>query len=266
METFVIYCKSYRNDLSRVQVLAESVERFNVDKIPFYVSCPGSDFDLFKASLPSSVTIIKDEDIVGKIYDQNWTTQQIIKSQFWKLGIAENNLCIDSDSYFIKPFKLSDFMVDDKTPYTVMHEQKELFTWSMNKTQILGFNPKESFASDRQIIMDIFERQSRYYDFGPSPSIWSAKVWKDLEDHYCQPNNLTFEQLIKYSQSEFTWYGETLLNFKSIPIYPVEPLFKVFHYHQQLNEYYNQKITEEMIAENYMGIIMTSNWNAPLKY
>jgi hypothetical protein len=197
---------------------------------------------------------------------EGWIQQQIVKSSFWKLGIAENYVCIDSDSYFIRPFTVEDFMFDDETPYTVIHEQKELFTWSRPRIQQLGFNPKDGFMNDRKKIMDIFERGGRYYDFGPSPVIWSSKVWKSLEQNYQIPNNLTFEDLLKYSHSEFSWYGEALLAFKSISIYPIEPLFKVFHFPLQLIEYKRDGITEEMISENHLGIVLQSNYNAPIQY
>ena len=84
MDNFVIYCKSYRNDLERVKVLAQSIERYNIDNIPFYISCPRADRDLFINNLPNFINIINDEDIVDGEINQNWKTQQIIKSQFWK--------------------------------------------------------------------------------------------------------------------------------------------------------------------------------------
>ena len=90
--------------------------------------------------------------------------------------------------------------------------------------------------------------------------------WKSLEEHYSIPNKLTFEDFLSYSHSEFSWYGESLLAFKSIDIYPAEPLFKVFHYPLQYIEYKNSNVSEEMIAENYMGIVLQSNFNAPLNY
>ncbi len=154
----------------------------------------------------------------------------------------------------------------EDVPYTVMHEQKELFSWSVSRTKELGFDPKDGFMQDRKKIMDLFRRESRYYDFGPTPSIWNCSVWKTLEEEYCKPNNLTFTNLIEFSPSELSWYGESLLAFKSIEIYPIEPLFKVFHYPQQYNEYKQQNITEEMIAQNYFGIILQSNWKSPLKF
>jgi len=262
MEKLVLYCKSYINDFERVKVLAESIKIYNMDNIPFYISVPKNDYKLF--SQLADVNIVIDEDIYT--LDNNWEAQQIIKSNFWKLNITENYLCLDSDSYFIKPFYISDFLFNDSTPYTVMHEQKELFSWSATKIKELGFDPKGGFTEDRQKIMSIFNRGGRFYDFGPSPIIWSSKVWKSLEDNYTIPNGLTFSQLIEYSHSEFSWYGEALLAFKAIELYPVEPLFKVFHYPHQYIEYKQQNITEQMIAQNYMGIIMQSNFNGPMKY
>jgi len=64
MELITIYCKSFINDLERVKIQAQTIEQFNVDNISYYVSCPKSDYTLFKSSLPSFVNLISDEDIV----------------------------------------------------------------------------------------------------------------------------------------------------------------------------------------------------------
>jgi len=264
MEKIVLYCKSYKNDIERVIRLVESVKKFNTDNIPMYISVPKQDIELFTNKL-SDVNLIEDELIyIGN--KPGWIQQQIVKSNFWRLNISENYISIDSDSYFIKPFSISDFMFDENTPYTVIHEQKELFSWSSTKINDLGFNPKHGFEEDRKKIMELFERKGKYYDFGPSPNIWSSKVWKSLDTNYTTPNGLTFEQLLEYSHSEFSWYGEALLAFKAIDIYPAEPLFKVFHYPGQYIEYKKQGITEEMIADNYLGVVLQSNFNAPINY
>jgi hypothetical protein len=265
MKNLVLYCKSFYRDLDRVKVLFESINKHNVDNIPFYISVPKTDLNLFKNSLGTQVTLIPDEEIYSGS-SPGWIQQQIVKSNFWKLDIAENYLCLDSDSYFIKNFNINDFIYQDNIPYTVIHEQKELFTWSINKIDKLGYDPKKSFLEDRSKIMNLFNRVGKHYDLGPPPVIWSSKVWKDLDNNYTQPNNLTFEQLLAFSPSEFSWYGESLLAFKSIPIYPIEPLFKFFHYPLQLEEYKLNQITEDMISQNYFGIVLQSNWNAPLTY
>lgn len=263
MERLVLFCKSYSGDFSRAVNLSQSIQKYNQDNIPFYISVPRQDISLFK-QIKGAHLVCDDE--ISPTNTSGWIQQQVVKSNFWKLGVAENYVCIDSDSYFVKPFFVQDFMYDRTTPYTVLHEQKELFTWTAYNQDNLGFNPQRSFKQDRHKIMQLFGRSGKYYDFGPSPTIWSAKVWESLEREYCIPNKLSFEDLIQFSQSEFTWYGEALLAFKSIQLYPAEPLFKVFHYPLQYMEYKRHNITEEMIAENYLGVVMQSNFNSPLRY
>lgn len=269
MKSIVLYCKSYRGDLDRVTVLAESIVKFNKDNIPFYVSVPEQDVNVFKERLLESAIIIPDQEIFSdNLHEQGWMTQQIVKSSFWKLDLCHNYLMIDSDSYFIKPFYIKDFIVDgtENTPYTVMHEQKDLFSWSSNKKEVLGFDPMDGFKDCREAIMSLFDRKGRLYDFGPSPCIWSSKVWKALEEKYLEPNKLTLATVLRNIRSEFTWYGESLLADKTIPIFPVEPLFKVFHYKQQYIDSNNSGYKESDYSKVYMGIVMQSNWGAPLKY
>lgn len=265
-----LYCKSYRTDVHRVKILLESVVKHNMDSIPFYISVPKEDIEIFKSSLGTlNYNLLSDEEIYTHTNTQrSWVTQQIIKSSFWKLGMTPNYVCLDSDSYFIRPFYIKDFIVEGTvdTPYTVMHEQKELFNWTCNKTSQLGFDPIESFKDCRQKIMDIFERKGRYYDFGPTPVIWSNAVWQSLQENYLSPNNLTFEHLIVNVSSEFTWYGEWLLESKVIPIMPIEPIFKVFHYQQQYHEAKHNHYKEEDFSKVYLGICMQSNSGSPLKY
>ena len=268
MTPFSLYCKSYKNDLSRIKILTDSIKRYNKDNLDFYISVPSSDLDLFKNSFGSDyIKFISDDDIYPNVnHLKGWESQQIIKSSFWKLNLCENYLMIDSDSYFIKPFGISDFMYDTNTPFTVMHEQKDLFSWSSKNHTVLGFNPRESFVNDRLLVMDVFDRSGKIFDFGPSPVIWSSKVWKSLEDIYLKPNDITFQDLINKMPSEFSWYGEWLLYSKCINIIPIEPIFKCFHYLQQYNEYKNRGYTLDHWKENYIGVVMQSSSNLPLEY
>lgn len=262
MDKVVLYCKSYCRDIDRVDNLVKSINKYNYDKLPFYISCPSSDLQLFKSKNWENTTIIADEEIDSN--NQGWIGQQVIKSQFWKLNLCENYLCLDSDSEFIRPFYKSDFMYDNDTPYTVMHEDKELLEWC----QKAGFNfdVQESSEYDRNKVMSLFNRKGVFYDFGPSPVIWSSKVWRSLFDSYIYPNNLTFSDLIQHCESEFTWYGEWLLTNNIIPIYPRQPLFKIFHYKEQYIEAKQKGYTIDNFKKLYLGIILQSNWGAPLNY
>jgi len=269
MNNIVLYTKSFRGDVHRAKVLLDSVFKYNNDSIPFYISVPKADIDIFKHSLGTTgYILVEDESVYNHSQSESWTTQQIVKSSFWKLGVCENWVNIDSDSYFIKPFYIRDFIVDgtESTPYTVMHEQKDLFSWTCNKNSKLGFDPYDSFKECRQKIMDVFDRKGRYYDFGPSPIIWNKKVWETLETDYLKPNSLEFTDLIKSVPAEFAWYGEWLLTTGVIPIHPIEPMFKVFHYKPQYEEFKHNGYKEEDLAQIYLGIVMQSNWSAGVKY
>lgn len=263
---FHLYCKSYRGDLQRAKFLAESVQKHNVDKLPFVVSVPRVDVGIFKDALGDLATIIEDESIFGAPQMEGWVYQQIVKSLYWRESKCDAYLLLDSDCYFIRPFTKSDFVHPSGVPYTVMHEQHDMFNWTCNKSKVLGFDPQKSFGECRTKIMDLFERKGRLYDFGPVPVIWSTAVWKSFCVDYLFPNGLSMADVIQEVPSEFTWYGEFLLTSKTIPIWPVEPLFKVFHYRQQYEEAKNNGYTESDLSKVYSGIVMQSNWGAPLRY
>ncbi len=110
MNDIVLYCKSYHKDIERVKILLNSIEQYNIDNIPFYISVPSQDISLFKNTLGTeNYTLIEDELIAN---NSGWAGQQVVKAQFWKLGLTKNYLCLDSDSIFIKPFFKSDFLLN----------------------------------------------------------------------------------------------------------------------------------------------------------
>lgn len=259
MHKIVLYCKSYSNDVHRAKILLESVHRFNADNLPFYISVPSKDIKLFKEVLGEvGYTLLCDEEIDTE--NAGWKGQQIVKSQFWKLGFCENYVCVDSDCFFIKPFYIKDFMFDNYTPYTICHEYKSFFEF-LDKLPPLPFDPYESFIRERIHIMELFGREGVIYDFGPGPTIWSTVVWKSLEDNYIHPNGLKFSDLIEVNGSEFTWYGEWLLRSQAIRLVPKGPLFKNYHYpHQyEFDKHYNYD--RNKISKLYLGIGMQSIYN-----
>lgn len=273
MDTFVLYCKSYRNDVLRARVLAESVQRFNTDHIPFYISVPSADMALFEEQLKGLPgTLLKDENIlvanplhsIDLMHEMpGGLLQQVVKSEFWRLGISRNYLMLDSDAYFIRPFSLVDFMFDEETPYTVMHEGKDILDFAARR----GMGKiKDNYTKDRLQGKKYFNRPGRIYNFGPIPTICSALVWKALAEKYAEPGNNSFADLIREYPNEMLWYGEALLHYAPIRLMPIEPLFKVFHYKEQYKESQQLGETEETIAENYLGIIKQSNWYFPLDF
>jgi hypothetical protein len=255
MHKLVLYCKSYHKDVERAKILLDSIVKYNADNIPFYISVPETDIELFQSILGTEhYTLVTDQSIDSD--NEGWKGQQIVKSQFWKLGLCENYVCVDSDCFFIKPFHVTDFMFNDDTPYTICHEYKSFFEF-LDKHP-LGFDPYQSFTQERLHIMELFGREGVVYDFGPGPTIWSAKVWQSLEENYIQPNNLKFSDLIQANGSEFTWYGEWLLRDQTIRLIPRGPLFKNYHYPNQYQYDMHFKYDIEKIAKLYLGIGMQS--------
>lgn len=271
MTSVVLFCKSYREDILRARRLAESVARFNESKIPFYVSVPKSDLPLFRDSCTGlPLELLPDEDIFAcnaRLTDSAYAalpgriSQQVIKAEFWRATMADTYVCLDSDCYFVRSFGKEDFISPDGAPYTVMHEAKELLQFA----EISGLG---KIARNRQRecteIKQLFGRMGRCWDFGPVPVVWSRLVWSDLDERFLKPKGMTIIDAIGAHPGELRWYGEALLAFRSIPILPIEPLFRCYHYEEQYYFWKRMGETEETVARNYLGICMQSNWDKKL--
>jgi len=183
MTPLALYCKSYRTDLYRLVRLAESIEKFNQENLPFYVSVPVADMALFQTHLQRfDLTLLCDSDILQASpripEDQvlampGHLSQQIIKSEFWRLNLSQAYVCLDSDARFIRPFGASDFMTRNGTPYTMLDEAHDLLESAMraNRQRIL-----DDFQREADLLQARFARTGRRYSFGPFPLVWHLDV------------------------------------------------------------------------------------------
>lgn len=259
----ILLCKSYDKDLDRVKVLFESIQKHNIDKIPFYLIIPKKDEKVFRDALGDNEYYFSFEEDYNFDVEQSHFSQQLYKMSFYKTGIAEYYYTMDSDMYFIRDFKITDFIADNDIPYFTIHECKDLLEYSEN---ITGDNRlREWFKGEREKIMKLFGRKGKLYDYSGSAILYISSVFEQLEEIYCKSNNLTFLDLLKFCPSENTWYGECAL-YLELKFYPCGPMFKTFHYSWQYQLAKNLNITEKSLSENYLGITMQSNWGAPLKY
>lgn len=273
MPALSLYCKSYCTDLKRVLRLVDSIARFNADSLPFFVSVPQQELALFRDHLAGKqVTLIADEEIMrancrldadlvaglpGNI------SQQIVKSEFWRLGLSDAYLCLDSDSVFIRPFKADEFLAADGTPYTVMTEAHDLLfdALTYGKSSVI-----ENFKREAQLVQDVFERDGKAYSFGPMPIVWHRAVWESLESEYLLPHSMNFADAIRLAPLESRWYGEALLRFRAIDLRPSEPFFKVYHYAWQLDQDRRRRIGPEQLAQLYSGVIYQSSWERDMDW
>lgn len=271
MIDIVLYCKSYRKDLLRLGRLAKSISRFNSDKLPFYVSVPKEDRSLFvDLSVAYNFTLINDEEIINlneKIDQEKFASlpgslqQQIVKSEFWRLNISECYLCIDSDSEFTRAFSSSDFISPEFHPYTTIHQEHQLIDDLLfsKKYKIL-----DNYFDQLCLVKNKLKREGPVYSFGPTPAVWSRRVWESLEKNYLDENKINIMDAILDVPFELRWYGEALLKYKAVGLIPIEPLFKVLHYHWQnkLRQSFNSTYFDKL----YMGIVFQSNWDAQMDW
>jgi hypothetical protein len=273
LKDFVLYCKSYSRDFLRLKRLLDSIGRFNIDKLPFYISTPQSDKALLVEILGEDGFIwVADEDIVAANTKSSFEkyqampgglSQQIVKSEFWRLGLAENYLCLDSDSLFIRDFYKSDFLSVDSVPYTVLHQNKELFQIAANRGQD---KVERELRAEADRVQKLFGRIGPNFYCAPAPFIWSAKVWQSLDAQFLQPKGISIWDLITPEYPETLIYGETLLKFQAIPIITIEPLFRIYHYDWQYFLMRRLGETEAKVAKHYMGIIYQSAWESELNF
>lgn len=270
---FALYCKSYRTDLRRVVRLAESISCFNADQIPFYVSVPRADADLFRSHLADhDVTVIEDEAIIASnprirfetIRDLSGSiSQQIVKSEFWRLGLTDSYICLDSDAIFIRPIRQTEFLTEQHIPYTVVDEGHEFLESALHARKIKIIDAFRSIASQ---IQALFERQGRMYSFGPFPVLWHRAVWESLEQNFLLPRHMNLCDAIAMAPAESHWYGEALLKFRAIPLAPCQPLFKVYHYAWQFDQDRKRGLTYDHLAQLYSGVILQSAWERELDW
>lgn len=248
----VIFCKSYRGDIKRIQILKNSIDKFNADKIPFIVCCPKNDKELFTKTLKTNTEkydfiIVTDEEVLkannlNPDAIQNWKSQQIIKLGFYKIGLCNHYTIYDSDCYFIDNFYFDDFMYDKNTPYLLM-------------TEILSKNTNHLF------IKNYFKRHGRTYDFVHMSQVFSTDVLQDMEKNLLHKNNLTFADLIAMYPYEFNWYGEYLLKSEIHDIIPATPKLRRYDYQEDyvLDRHRGIRV-KDLVAMGYNAISMQSGW------
>lgn len=267
MKPLVLYCKSYSTDLRRLVRLARSIQQHNVERIPFYVSVSRAELPLFQEHLAGlDAQILADEDIlqaslpglmqqVGRM--PGYLSQQVVKSEFWRLGLSQAYLCLDSDAFFIRPFTSSDFLAPDGAPYTIIDEGRDILEEALRQRKLRVL---ESFKADGLHVQGLLGRTGRLYSFGPMPLVWHRAVWESLYERHLSPNGLNFADAITQAPSEIRWYGEALLAYQAIPLRPCQSFFKVYHYAWQFDQDRRKGVTDQDLAALYCGVIYQSAW------
>lgn len=269
----VLYCKSYSVDLKRVRRLAESIVLYNREQLPFYVSCPDAELELFREHLAGlNVQLLSDDEILraspsmrlAQVHGMPGSVaQQVIKSEFWRLDLSTSYVCLDSDAVFIRSFGAEDFLAPDGTPYTILDEAHDL----MEDALRLGKNRVvDAFEREASQVQSLFGRAGRHYSFGPFPLVWHRAVWQSLEENYLKLRGMTFADAITQAPIESRWYGEALLAYKAVPLLPCQALFKVYHYAWQFDADQRRGMKNDQLARLYCGVIYQSAWEREMDW
>jgi hypothetical protein len=190
-------------------------------------------------------------------------TQQVVKSEFWRIGKTKSYICLDSDCVFIRPFMKSDFITENGTPYTIVDEGRDFFFPSLVKR---NSDALKNFRRESEEVMKVFGRKGKNYNFGPNCPSWDQRVWKSLEVNLLTPRGISFLDLILESPNEMRWYGEALLKYKAIELHPSQPFFKMYHYAWQQQFDRRLNITDEQLKQLYCGVVYQSAWERNLDW
>ena len=273
MENFVIYTKSYAPDVEVTKRFKESVDKHNIENIPLYISVPKSDINLFKDKLGTDgYTLIADEDIYQLTTNlDGWRTQQIVKTHFNTLKITKNYLCPDADNFFINDFKKSDFMATDDVIYTIITDaplEKKIINETLKKKSYYSTCFYRTVVAIRKILDN--ESLSKLYLWGPPPYPWNCQVWDEIQD-MLKSNNMNMEQFFIHLESttgalprEAVLYGEYLIKYRSIDLYPTESWFladgspfaneKIYNFYNEGGEFGKTSIDPVFIKKYYLGL------------
>ena len=255
--------KSYSGDIEYATRLVESFARFNADGIELFVVVPEADIAQFEGILKPNCTLISEDRFSQYLVNHEvhgirpgYINQEIVKLAFWELELAENYFCVDSDAEFIREFRVTDFMFDQRTPYSVLVQDLELAVepeyfhqyWKSRESEIAVI--AETVGLDTRVVLTCHGH-----------TVFSSGVLKSFVSDFLKPRGWTYADSLELSPYEFTWYNMWLQKSNVIDIRPREPWIKVFHNESQHLEYLMRGVTVIDIARGYVGVVVNSNYS-----
>ncbi len=290
-----LFCKTFRDDVDRVARLIDTVEANNTDRLPMILAAPRADHRLIADHIGAGrAMMIADEDIVRLRSPRlGWYQQQIVKLAFGTTGLAENFVIIDSDHYMLRPFRRTDFLTDNGTPYLILSDhhyiadpdndyvtrllvdlaaggEVELCSPSpeiVEATRGPGaaairisreeIEPGAVLASLVPKAQSIMQRQGIEFKFMHGP-IWSASAIMALKEQVLDRDGVDFETLIEICPWEANWYGNWVLSSGCIEVVPKEMMFIHFRTDESIIRAREMGITNAVLARAFLGVALAA--------
>lgn len=266
-QDFAMYCKTYRGDLARAQVLVETWRRFNTDGLQLTLSCPADDLPLFAPLAGGQVRLVADESFAGDHLlpgpRAGYINQQICKLNFFRTGLADNYVNLDSDTVFIRPFGAHDFMHAPGVPYTVLVMDKDL---SIERHyRHVHWIERQKLVAEVYAQVGVADRRLRTCH---GAQVFNAGVLDTLHSRFLRSKGWTYADMLAVAPYEFSWYNVWFQACRQVPEYAVEPFFKILHMRPDYILSRLRNLREADYAEAYVGLIMNSKWRpaTPLRY
>jgi hypothetical protein len=166
---YALVTPSFRLDLERCQLLAESVEHWVASHVRHYIVVDRRDAQLFKplASKRTSILIVEETAPqwlfrlpgIRRFWFslrsrpvRNWILQQIVKLSVPSVIPEDVLLCTDSDVFFIAPYDPRNFEREGKVPLFVETGQRGLIRmndeWHRVAADLLGVPAENSYDTN----------------------------------------------------------------------------------------------------------------------
>lgn len=290
---FGLFCKTFAPDIDRFEQLLESIERHAESGLEFTVSMPQGDAALFHDRFGTGrFRTVFDEDITRETHRRGWRTQQLIKLWAYRADFADAWLWVDSDSYFIRDFKVSDFMRDGKVAAVVSRQRHVLddheaeilryledpasipplhrgeiratsqaitrpSRWSIRLTQWRDRLRSPPADSALQRIAPFFGRNSTPLEYLPC-GVWTTESLTSLEQYLMSTYGWTFCDVIRFAPWEAAWVGEWELLRGAPNRFFIEPPMLHIREDKTILRARELGLTAERIASRYHGIVLAA--------
>lgn len=226
---FGLFCKTFSRDLRLFERLVDSVLTHAQEPLPFVVSVPAEERELFRTALGERrVELVTDEEILGESLPQSWHQQQVVKLQAWRLGFAESFLVLDADFRFLRPFARADFegswilsrhgsLYGTPAGAPVSCEECQKMTvprsrWGTLSRWTRWLDRYVDFAYTTMLrrIRRVFGRPGPLFHCMPGP-IWPRALCAAFHEEFLEPRGLSCLDIIRYAPWEAVWMTEFML-------------------------------------------------------
>ena len=262
MHRFGMMLKSYRGDLQLATRLVDSFNTYNVDQLPLTIVIPTEDVELFAPMINPQISVLDEAVFAPHLATEpfgdmrlGYINQQIVKLAFWEQDIYDDYLVLDSDLVFVRSFHRSDFMVDEDTPFSVLVEDNDLSTDARYFEE--HWRSRSAHLNRIKELVQLHDTRSLTCH---NHQVFSAQVLASLREDYMRPKGLEYQDLIRESPYEFSWYNFWLQKSQVIPIVIKEPWVKMLHHDGHHVEYAVRGTTLDDVARGYIGIVINSSF------